>query len=290
MPYLIDTHAHLTGDEYGRSVERLLSDARENSVEKIVAVGFDVPSSEKSVVLSKSFPGIIFASFGVHPHHAEEFAAGDLEKLRSAARAREIVAVGEIGLDYYYDAARGDRPVTAAVVEAQRRAMLSQLAVAVDSDLPAIIHIRDAFADFQKFVEGTRFRGVVHCYSGDLGFAEWAIGRGLLVSFTASVTYPLKALFRQAADSGKTIHEFLTDPAAREKIPPSVRFIESLPLGSVMVETDCPYLTPHPFRGRRVNEPALVKNVAECVAGIMGVPFDEFAGATSANAERLFAI
>jgi len=290
MPYLIDTHAHLTGDEYGSDISQLLANARENSVEKIVAVGFDIVSSEKSVELARRFPGKISASFGVHPHHAEEFGPADLEKVVRAALERDIVAVGEIGLDYYADAARGDRPITPAVIEAQKKTLLSQLDVAVKNGLPAIIHIRDAFDDFKAFTDGIKYRGVIHCYSGDGTFAKWAVEKGLLISFTASVTYPLKALYKEAAAAGRNIHEFLRDPGTREKIPAAVKFLESLPLSSVMIETDCPYLTPHPFRGKRVNEPALVKYVAECVAGIMNLPLDEFAEATSHNAEKFFGI
>ncbi|MEZ7893307.1 MAG: TatD family hydrolase [Candidatus Wallbacteria bacterium] len=279
--YLIDTHAHLNKDDYDTDREAAIEAARTAGVKKIISVAYDSESAEINIKLAQKYKGEIFATYGLHPHHAAELTQAHLDRLKEAAKNKEIVAAGEIGLDYFKSEVEHD---------IQKDAFLKQLDIAVKYDMPVIIHVRDAFEDFQKLVADVKFRGVIHCYSGDETFAKWAIDKGFLISFTGSITYPLKTAYQKIKNTGAGVYEFLTDMNNRSLIPEqSIAILKSVPLDKIMVETDCPYLAPHPFRSKR-NTPAYVKEVAECAAGILNIPFNEFCAATSRNAEKFFGI
>ncbi|MHB1004799.1 MAG: TatD family hydrolase [Chloroflexota bacterium] len=254
---IIDTHAHLDDEGY-TDREGVLSRARAAGVARIITVGVDLPTSRAAVALAAAHPDV-YAVVGVHPHEATRFDAQVLAALDELARLPKVVAIGEIGLDFYRDLSPRD---------AQRAAFRAQLELAARLGLPVVIHDRDAHAEVMARLRewalagpGNRERGVLHCFSGDEEMAREAIDLGFYVSLAGPVTFPKATRLQHLATT--------------------------LPLDRLLVETDCPYLTPEPLRGRR-NEPANVRFVAERVAALRGLALAELARATTANAVRLF--
>ena len=260
---LVDTHAHLDFGKFDGDRQAVIQRAREAGVGAIVNVGADLASSQRAVKLAEAHEGI-YAAVGMHPHDAKALDGAALAHLRELARHPKVVAVGEIGLDFYRDLSPRDM---------QRRAFRAQLAWAAKLGKPVVIHDRDAHDEILEMLEdwagglqGSPLAGrlgVLHTFSGDLGMAERAIELGFYISISGPVTY----------------HN------ARH-LPDVVR---ALPMERLLVETDCPFLTPHPHRGKR-NEPAYVRLVAERVAVLKGLPLDRVAEATTANAQRLFGL
>lgn len=258
---LIDTHAHLDLAQFDADRAAVLARARAAGVAALVTVGIDLASSRRAVALAVADKAIL-ASVGVHPHDASTLTGGVLGELRKLSEQPGVVAVGEIGLDYYRD--RSPRDV-------QRRAFQAQLAWAAKLGKPVIIHDREAHADVLGMLSdwagglsggplGGRL-GVLHTFSGDLAMAERAITLGFYIGVSGPVTYESA---RQLA-----------------------RIVQAVPLERIVVETDCPFLPPHPHRGER-NEPSYVRFVAERVAQIKGISFDDLAAVTTANARWLF--
>jgi len=281
LAYLIDTHAHLEDDCFNQDIEEVIKRAEANGIKKILSAGINSRSSLHNISLAKKHPGIIFASYGVHPHDAEEFSDKSLAEAEAAIKNKEISALGEIGLDYFKNLSPVDKQI---------KAFSEQLDLAISHKIPVIMHLRDAFDDFKKIIGNREFPGVFHCYSGDAAFAAWAAERGFHFSFTASITYPLKEIYKIVSKTNENIFSVLTRPENREKIPEQVKAIfEAIPKDRIMVETDCPYMSPHGLRGKR-NEPANVRAVAECVAGIMNMDLDAFCERTTATAENFFGI
>lgn len=257
--FVIDSHAHLDFSQFDRDREQMLERAWGAGLVAIVNAGADLPSSRAGVELSRQHPRI-YASVGVHPHDAKELTADALAELESLARAPKVVAIGEIGLDFYRDLS--PRP-------AQRKAFEAQLALAARLGKPVIIHDRDAHAevmatlrDWARTVARPE-KGVLHCFSGDLDMAQEAVEMGFLISIAGPITY----------QNARTLPEIAA----------------ALPLDKVLVETDCPYLAPHPHRGKR-NEPAYVALVVEAVARCRGMAASEVGRATTDNAARLFGL
>jgi TatD DNase family protein len=258
---LVDTHAHLDFHQFDADRQAVIERAEAAGVAVIVNVGTDLVSSGRAVSLAEQNEGI-FAAVGIHPHDAKRLNGSALAELRNLARYPRVVAVGEIGLDFYRNLSPQD---------VQRRAFQAQLAWAAKLGKPVIIHDREAhdevmelLADWAAGLGGSPLAGrlgVLHTFSGDLSMAERAIDLGFFISVSGPVTY-------------KNAHRLS-------------EIVRSLPLDRLLVETDCPYLTPHPHRGKR-NEPAHVGLVAEKVAALRGMAFDELAEATTANAQRLF--
>ena len=258
---LVDTHAHLDFPQFDADREPILERAALAGVAVIVNVGADLVSSQRAVALAGGHERI-YAAVGVHPHDAKTLDGASLAELRKLATAPKVVAVGEIGLDYYRDLS--PRPV-------QRRAFQAQLAWAAKLGKPVIIHDRDAHQEtlevLGEWAAGIKNSslagrlGVLHTFSGDLAMAEHAIELGFYISISGPVTYQ----------------------NARQ-LPGIVR---ALPLERLLVETDCPYLAPEPYRGKR-NEPAYVRLIGERIAALRGISMDELAEATTANAQRLF--
>lgn len=269
---LIDTHCHLdhvaTGDELAAVVER----AAATGVTDIVVPALDLDTAPTVLALAERFPGV-WAAVGVHPNSAAGWQDTWLDRLRALAAHPKVVAIGEIGLDYYWDKTP---PAT------QHHALARQLDLAAELGLPVIIHNREASADVVRLLAAAGERGgrgaedsaqasppaprhappgVLHSFSADWATAEAALALGFYLGFTGPLTY-------KKADELRAI-------AART------------PLDRIVVETDAPYLTPQPHRGRR-NEPAYVRLVAERLAEVRGLPYEEAAAATTANARRLF--
>ncbi|HNY10538.1 MAG TPA: TatD family hydrolase [Candidatus Wallbacteria bacterium] len=281
MAYLIDTHAHLEDECYKDDGEEVIKRAEINGIKKIISVGINSRSSLYNIGLAKKHPGKIFASYGVHPHDAGEFSDKSLAEAEAAIKNGEISALGEIGLDYFKNLSPVDKQI---------KAFTAQLEFAIFHKIPVIMHLRDAFDDFKKIIGGKEFKGVFHCYSGDAAFAAWAAERGFHFSFTASITYPLKEIYKIVAKTNASVYNVLTGCENREKIPQPVKAIfDVIPEGRIMVETDCPYMSPQGLRGKR-NEPANVRAVAECIAGITNTGFDAFCEKTTATAEKFFGI
>lgn len=253
---LIDTHAHLSYKQFARDRAEVIQRARDAGVGRIISVGFDLESSRWSLEFARRHPGVN-AAVGVHPHDAaavDEAAWSELERM---ARDPSAVAVGETGLDYYRDLS--PRP-------AQQGAFRRHIALARAVARPLIVHDRDAHEDVIRILteEGAREVGVVmHCFSGDWELAHRCLELGFYISLAGPVTFHNS---RQSQEVARRV-----------------------PLDMLLLETDCPYLAPEPFRGKR-NEPAFVRIVAERVAELRGIDPETLAEATTANAARLFGL
>jgi TatD DNase family protein len=253
-PDLFDTHAHLHFPEFAGDLDAVLARARDAGVRRMVTIGTDVPTSRAAAALAEREPDV-WAAVGIHPHEAadaDEAALTEIERLASAPR---VVAIGETGLDFFRD--RSPR-------EAQTRAFTAQVAMARRLGKPVLVHCRDAHAETLALLaaDGPLERGgIMHCFSGDVALARRCIELGLLVSLAGPVTYP--------------------KPGA---LPDVAR---AIPADRLVVETDCPFLPPQPYRGKR-NEPAYLAITAARVAELRGEPLADLAGRMSENARALF--
>ena len=259
---IIDSHAHLDFPAFAQDREQVLARARERGVGTIINVGINVESSQASLKLAQRYPGV-FVAVGFHPNEASKMRDGDLGLLAKLAEDSRVVAVGEIGLDFYRKKAPRQQQV---------EVFQKQLDLAAELGLPVIIHCRQADKDVLDILtrwvrsastsaNGGLERGVVHCFSGDFELSQRYFGLGFLVSLTGTITYP------SARDQARTKQE--------------------LPLGRFMVETDAPFLAPQLYRGQR-NEPSYVSLVVDRVAQIKGISVEQVAQATAKNTVNLF--
>lgn len=258
---LIDTHAHLHAAQFNADRDAVIQRMRQAGITGIVTIGTDVPASRAAIELANRHSDI-WATVGVDPHEAATFGDATLDELRELAHSPQVVAIGEIGLDYYWD--KAPRQVQTTVFE-------RQLELARELQLPVVIHNREAHADTLAMLRewagdhpwrGERPLGVLHCFSGDVDMALEVIDLGFVISLAGPVT------FKNA------------------KKPVAVA--EAVPLERLVVETDAPYLAPHPHRGQR-NEPAYLWLTVQRIAEIKGVPVETVAEATLANSKALFA-
>lgn len=251
---LIDTHAHLALGQFDADREAALARAGAVGVARIVEVGYDLPSSRAAVALAEARPQI-FAVVGVQPNHVAELADGWLDEVRALAAHPRVVAIGEIGLDYHW---------MKAPPEAQERVFRLQLALAREVGLPVVIHSREAGDDtLRVLADAARGQpGIMHSFSGDWAYARACLEVGFLLSLSGPVTFPKAAELHEVA--------------------------RLAPLAMLLTETDSPYLSPHPHRGKR-NEPAHVRLVAERIAALRGASLASVAAAVWSNAERVFA-
>ncbi|SHF47181.1 TatD DNase family protein [Desulfacinum infernum DSM 9756] len=253
---LVDTHAHLDFPELIQDLKGVFRRCAQAGVDRIVTVGIDRASSQKAVSLSGEYP-FVFATVGLHPHGARELGERDLEEMAALARNPKVVALGEMGLDYFRD--RQPRPV-------QRRCFGQQLELAAEMKLPAVFHIRDAFEDFFREVMPwvpKLVPSVLHCFSGDWPVAKKALDLGFYLSIPGTVTYK--------------------NAVAQQEV------VQKAPLERLLVETDAPFLTPVPFRGKP-NEPALVRYTAHRIAELRGCPLETVARATTRNAYKVLGL
>lgn len=250
---LVDCHCHLQMKPFRGDVDRVIEHAREAGVKAIINVGFDTRSSEAAVALSEKYD-FLYAAVGIHPHDAKTYDGSTLNTLSGFLQHAKVVAVGEIGLDYY----RNLSPK-----KLQKRVFEEQLSFACERDAPVILHIRDAYQDVLSILEEERPRkAVLHCFSSSVADAKRALGCGYFISFGGNITYGGEALSR---------------------------VVRKVPLESMVVETDAPYLAPIPHRGKR-NEPAFIIHTVEKVARIKDVPADAVAKWTTENALKLFKV
>jgi len=252
---LVDTHAHLDSGQYRDDLDAVIARAEAAGVGTILTVGCDLESSRASMELARRFPRV-YASVGIHPHDAATVDAAALATLKQLATADKVVAIGEVGLDFYRDRAPRDL---------QRQALRAQIRLARELGKPLIVHDREAHAEVLAILQeegASEVGGVMHCFSGDLELARACVALGFFISFAGPLTYPHSALRKVAAE---------------------------LPIDVMLVETDCPYLAPQPWRGKRC-EPAFVRVTAEALATIKGLTLEDVARITSLNAFRLFGI
>ncbi len=218
-----------------------------------VEIGFDLPSSEAAVQLADDHDSI-YCAIGVHPHDAKTWTPDYWDQFAKLAEHPKVVAIGEIGLDYHYDLSPRN---------VQEAAFRRQTQLALELNLPIVIHDREAHEDVKRILEEEDARNVLlHCFSGDQEMADWALARGYMLAFGGSLTF---------------------------KKSDRPQILEKIPLSQILIETDCPYLTPTPHRGKR-NEPAYVQYVAQKVADIKKVSVAEVATVTTANACRFYRV
>lgn len=252
---LIDTHCHLEMPHFDEDRQEVILRAKDSGVTRMLTVGTNLEFSEKALAIAQSNPEV-YCAIGIHPHDSKTADEKAIAKIEQLSKHQKVLAIGEIGLDFFKNYSPR---------EDQIKAFKTQLALARQLDMPVIIHDRDAHLDMLDLLEGfdgAPYRGVFHCFSGDVEIARCVLDLGFYLSFTGTITFKKE----------KISHEVL-------KIAPKDR---------VMLETDCPYLTPVPYRGKRRNEPAYVNYVAEKLAEIWEMQVPDIERITTDNAYRLF--
>lgn len=256
---LIDTHCHIHEFDYPFEAGEVISRAHAAGVEKIICVGTNLTDSKLALDLATKHDGV-FASVGVHPHYAKED-IGDLARLVDSVHSgNKLVAIGEIGLDYHYSDGTSH--------DAQKKILKQQIELALDHDLPIIFHVRDAYDDFWEVLDGFKddgrqIRGVLHCFTDTIENSKEGLKRGFYISLNGICTFTHDKLQKEMFDS--------------------------IPLDKILLETDAPWLTPYPLRGKiKENEPAFVREVAEYIGQTRNVPIEQIADITTRNASKLF--
>ncbi|MCM3570817.1 TatD family hydrolase [Neobacillus mesonae] len=253
---LFDTHVHLNDEQYNEDLEDVILRAQNEGVTNMVVVGFDQPTIKRAMELVDKYD-FIYASIGWHPVDAIDMTEGDLKWIEELSSHPKVVALGEMGLDYHWDKSPK---------EVQKEVFRKQIRLAKKVKLPIVIHNREATSDIIEILkeEGAEeVGGIMHCFSGSPETAIECMKMNFYISLGGPVT------FKNAKKPKEVAAE--------------------VPLDKLLIETDCPYLAPHPFRGKR-NEPAYVKLVAEQIAEIKGMTVEEIGEATTRNAKKLFAI
>ena len=252
---LIDTHAHLTFAPLADDIEAVLDRSKVAGVTQWVTVGTDPEHNSKATDLTERFEGM-YAAVGIHPHDAKIVTADVLAELRDAAQHPKVVAIGETGLDFHYNLSPPDQ---------QRRAFAAQLKIATELNLPVVVHSREAFDETLDILErhgyGVR-KVVIHCFSGSAEQAKEALGKGYYISFTGAVTFKNADKTRAAA--------------------------AVTPIDRLMLETDCPYMSPEPMRKQKVNEPGLMVHTAARMAELKCMDHEAFARAITKTSRGFF--
>lgn len=255
---LFDTHAHLDDEQFDEVRDDVIARAQEAGVVSMVAVGTTAPSSKKCIDLAARYDSV-FAAVGIQPNCCAQAGPGDWDEVVRLTSQPKVVALGETGLDRYWDYT----PLDVQQDYFDRHLRLSQ-----ERDLPFIVHMRDCGDDILAMLREAAhcgpLRGVMHSFTGDAALAAECLELGLYISFAGMVTYKKSEELRQVA--------------------------ATIPNDRILIETDSPYLSPHPKRGQRPNEPALIQHTAACLAEVRGVENVEFARQTTVNAQRLFGL
>lgn len=274
---MTDTHAHLDHELFNPDRDEVIKRALENGIKKIITVGCDLQEIKEAVALAEKYENI-YVAIGFHPDNCNTDNCVDtvhgtciaekIEEIKTLAKHTKVVAIGEIGLDYF-------RVEDNNVKSVQYKLFIAQLKLAQELNLPVVIHCRDAYDDLLSILQNnnkkdlsrrmTGIKGVIHCFCGTREHAKQLLEMGFHISFTGNITY------------------FKKDDAELLQV------VREIPLERVMIETDCPFLSPTPHRGKR-NEPMFVKYVAEKIANVKGVSIDEVERVTDGNAEKLFKI
>ena len=252
---LIDTHCHLNDEKLLCNADRIVASFKDDGLESAICVGYDMPSSECAVTLAEKFEEI-YAAVGVHPHDADTLDDEACQRILELAKHKKVVAIGEIGLDYYYDLSER---------EVQKSAFAKQIELANQAELPIALHVRDAYEDTRKILfdmKGYIKNGLLlHCYSGSREYVKIFDKLDAYYAFGGAIT------FKNAKHN--------------------LESLAVVPKGRLLLETDCPYMTPVPFRGK-TNEPKYVSLVAQKAAQVLGMSVEEIEEITTQNAKRLF--
>lgn len=253
---LFDTHAHYYDDAFDADRHHILAALPAAGVGLVLCPGCDISTSRASVALAEAYPHV-YAAVGFHPENLEGATLSDLEEVRAMASHPKVKAIGEIGLDYYWVKDEIGR-------QRERDFFHAQLSLAEELDLPAIVHDREAHGDSLAVVKAhPNARGVFHCYSGSVEDAKALVALGWSISFTGVLT------FKNARKA--------------------LEVVEWLPLDRILIETDAPYMAPEPYRGKRCDS-RYVNRMAEVIAQVKGLSFEDVAKSTTENGKRLFQI
>jgi TatD DNase family protein len=250
----VDTHAHLDFPEFNRELTLFLDRAEQSGVHEIITIGIDIPSSGRAIELGHSHSNI-WSTVGIHPHGARELDEDTLAVLSQLAAQQKVVAIGEIGLDYYRD--RQPRPI-------QQRCLRQQIELACEVNLPVVFHIREAYEDFLCIIRdyvSSLTGGVLHWFSGDWEVARKCLDLGFFLSIPGTVTFSKADMVQEV--------------------------VRRAPLERLLLETDAPFLAPMPYRGK-VNEPSYLIHTARKIAELRGCELEEIGMQTTTNARLIF--
>ena len=250
---LFDTHVHLNSKLYKEDLQEVIERALEAKVTMMAVVGFDALSNKRAIQLAEQYE-FIYAVIGVHPSDAKSATEDGWATLRKQLKHPKVVALGECGLDYYHDTSFND---------IQREVFKKQLGIAKELNMPIVIHMRDATSDIYEMLrdEGKGLNGVLHCYSGDVGMMSKFLDLGFYIGLDGPVTFK----------NAHSVHEVA----------------KAVPIDRLVIETDAPYLTPAPYRGKR-NEPAYVSYVAKKIAELKYMPYEEVCKITTENGLKMY--
>ena len=257
---LIDTHCHLTFEPLADDVEGVLERSKSAGVTSWITVGTDGQHNRKAVEMANRFENM-YATVGIHPHDAKGVTGQIVDELKELARSEKVVAIGETGLDYHYNFSEHAE---------QRRTFAAHLEIARELNLPVIIHCREAFDETMEILERFiglegRLKGVVfHCFSGSAEQARIVLNHGFYLSLTGVVTFKNASKTQQVA--------------------------KSVPMDRLMLETDCPYMSPEPMRKQKINEPALMVHTARCIAELKEMPLPDFARSVTETSKNFFGL
>ena len=250
MNFLVDTHSHIYYDQYEDDLPKVINDAEDSEIKRIVCVGTDIETSYKSIEIANKYDNV-FCTVGCHPHEASKMKNGYLNTIEDMCKHDKVIAIGETGLDYFYN--HSSKSI-------QKKIFIDQIELSNNLNLPIVIHNRESDKDLLEILKRFKPKGVIHCFSGNLKMAKEVTNLGLLISFTGIITF-------------KNFNH--------------IDVIEKIDLNNIMVETDSPYLSPIPHRGKR-NEPKHVKIIAEKIAEIKNLPTQKVIKQTTKNAFKLF--
>jgi TatD DNase family protein len=252
---LIDTHCHLTFDDLAGDIDAVIERSIAAGVTSWITVGTDPGHNQKAIELAQRYDNM-FATVGVHPHDAKEVNDQAIRQLHALAQNKKVVAIGETGLDFHYDHSPRDK---------QAEVFTSHLQIAAELDLPVIIHSRESFEKTMEILQRSApdlKKVVFHCFSGSPEQAKIVLDAGFYISFTGVVTFKNAERTRRA--------------------------VEIVPLDRLMLETDCPYMSPEPMRKQKINEPALMVHTAKFLADLKGMALNDFAAAVTATSKTFF--
>jgi len=254
---LIDTHSHLTFDGLIQDIDGVVARSKAAGVTGWLTVGTDMQENQKAIELTEKYENM-YAAVGMHPHDAKDVTDDTLTRLKEFTRNEKVVAIGETGLDFHYNFSKQTD---------QKRAFAAQLTIAKELNLPVIIHCREAFDETMEILDrfGQGLKGVVfHCFSGSAEQAKIVLDYGFYISFTGVVTFKNSEFTRQVA--------------------------KIVPLNRLMLETDCPYMSPEPMRKQKINEPALMLHTAKYLAELKDMDLTDFTNAVTATSRAFFQI
>lgn len=255
--HLIDTHCHLTFEELENDIDCVLARSKDQGVTEWITVGTTIEHTKRAITLAQKFENL-YATAGIHPHFAKEITENDITKLIELANNKNIIAIGETGLDFHYNFSK--QP-------AQIKLFEQQIKIAAELNLPLIVHSREAFDETIEILDNNlneKTTVVFHCFTGSADHAKIIIDKGYYISFTGVVTFKNAEDIRQAAGMA--------------------------PLEKLMLETDCPYMTPEPVRKHRVNEPAFLVHTAKFLAELKNIDYEDFTQAVTKTTKNFFSI